>query len=629
MLSPDGDRRARSADRRLLADETARGLLFVERRRSGSRPASPRERDTLAWFGKRGRAGRPRRASIELGLRARDPAGNLRDATGAGRRSRCATSRSAAIASSRRRAPDSRFASRRTRGGSAGRSDGEAASRDRGRCGFVRRSRRAGTRCASRRTVTRRRRRSSSASRCDERARPDRGNDRLPRARAAPPRAASGAAARGARRLGARRSPASPPISRRRVERDCCSRPRPSAACSPLPAPPCSCAGRGCCRSRRSRACRSGFPSRSAARRRTCSCRSTASSARSRSALGWQLVRGDERSRELGPVALPLAALVAWTGLSLLWTDDLRQGAIFLLAFVLPFGLLAIGFARLPWSRTGVLVALYGALARDRARLRRDRALPVGDARRLLEPDRDRRATRTRRSTASTRSSTTRRSTGATSSSRSWRRSASSCSGCAGGCSRAPSRRSRRSGSGCSSRSPSPASPRWSRACSSAATVVWRWRAAAAAGFVAVVLLSVGFATPQVRTTLLKESRAGLNNATSGRANLVTNGIRIAADHPLAGVGVGSFKRAYADRTGLKGREPRKAASHSTPVTVAAEIGHPRPPAPRSGSAWPRWARRCSARTDTMPVAPRSPWGLRLARSPCTASSTTRSSRIR
>ena len=39
----------------------------------------------------------------------------------------------------------------------------------------------------------------------------------------------------------------------------------------------------------------------------------------------------------------------------------LPQGAIFLVAFVLPFGLLAIGFARLPWSRRS-LIALYGLL---------------------------------------------------------------------------------------------------------------------------------------------------------------------------------------------------------------------------------------------------------------------------
>jgi len=65
--------------------------------------------------------------------------------------------------------------------------------------------------------------------------------------------------------------------------------------------------------------------------------------------LGWRLASGDKRSRELGPVAWPLAAFVLWTGLSLTWTVDLTKGSIFLAAFVLPFGLLAIGFARLPW----------------------------------------------------------------------------------------------------------------------------------------------------------------------------------------------------------------------------------------------------------------------------------------
>src|SRR5205823_10460812 len=54
-------------------------------------------------------------------------------------------------------------------------------------------------------------------------------------------------------------------------------------------------------------------------------------------ALGWQLLRGDERSRELGPLAWPLAAFVLWSGLTLAWSQDLRQGAIELLAFYLPF----------------------------------------------------------------------------------------------------------------------------------------------------------------------------------------------------------------------------------------------------------------------------------------------------
>src|SRR6185312_12692631 len=54
--------------------------------------------------------------------------------------------------------------------------------------------------------------------------------------------------------------------------------------------------------------------------------------------LAWELARGDDRVRELGPLAWPLALLVAWTGLSLAWTEDLREGAVALLFFWLPFG---------------------------------------------------------------------------------------------------------------------------------------------------------------------------------------------------------------------------------------------------------------------------------------------------
>src|SRR5206468_12270079 len=70
--------------------------------------------------------------------------------------------------------------------------------------------------------------------------------------------------------------------------------------------------------------------------------------------LAWQLVEGDERVRELGPAAWPLAAFVAWTGLSLAWTQDVSTGAVEVLAFYVPFTLLALTFARLPWSRLGI-----------------------------------------------------------------------------------------------------------------------------------------------------------------------------------------------------------------------------------------------------------------------------------
>jgi O-antigen ligase len=290
-------------------------------------------------------------------------------------------------------------------------------------------------------------------------------------------------------------------------------------------------------------------------------------------ALGWSLLRGDPRSRELGPIAIPLAALVAWTGLALLWTDDVRQGAIFLAAFVLPFGLLAIGIARLPWSTRGLLVVFGGLVATAvvyagvglyqwatrevfwNPKLKVDNAYApffrvnsvfwdpsiygrylvvaiLATLALVLLGLRDRLVA-----------------AGVLVIGALWTGllfsfSQSSFVALIAGT-------------------------------LLAATVVWRWRAAAVLGLVAAVLITVGFATPQVRNSLLDESKSGLDKYTSGRAGLVSNGLKIAADHPLAGVGTGGFKLAYAERTGLRGREPKKAASHSTPVTVAAEAGVP------------------------------------------------------
>jgi O-antigen ligase len=51
--------------------------------------------------------------------------------------------------------------------------------------------------------------------------------------------------------------------------------------------------------------------------------------------------------------------------------------------------------------------------------------------------------------------------------------------------------------------------------------------------------------------------------------------VKIAVHHPIGGVGIGGFRQAYAHQQHLKGREPKKAASHDTPVTVAAETGVP------------------------------------------------------
>jgi len=290
-------------------------------------------------------------------------------------------------------------------------------------------------------------------------------------------------------------------------------------------------------------------------------------------AFGWQLLRGDDRDRELGPLALPLAAVVAWTGLALLWTDDLRQGAIFLAAFVLPFGLVAIGFARLPWNRRALL-GLYGTLLAT-ALAYADVGLYQWGTREVfwnpkLQVD-NAYAPFFRVNSVF------------------WDPSIYGRYLVVGILATLAlvlvGLRVRLLAVGIAAIAVMWAGLLFSFSQSSfaallagtlaAATYAWRWRAAAVLALLAVALVATAFATPQVRTKLLDESRAGLNAATSGRAGLVSNGLKIAADHPLLGVGTGGFKRAYADRTGLQGRDPKKAASHSTPVTVAAETGIP------------------------------------------------------
>jgi O-antigen ligase len=106
-----------------------------------------------------------------------------------------------------------------------------------------------------------------------------------------------------------------------------------------------------------------------------------------------------------------------------------------------------------------------------------------------------------------------------------------------------------------------------------AASVVWGRRALVALLALGLVTCAVLFAVPQLRDDLVGKSRSGANRVTSGRANLVGQGIRIALDHPVIGVGAGGFSREYAHRRGITGKDPKRVASHTTPVTVAAEGG--------------------------------------------------------
>jgi O-antigen ligase len=289
--------------------------------------------------------------------------------------------------------------------------------------------------------------------------------------------------------------------------------------------------------------------------------------------LGWELLRDNGRSRELGPLAWPLALLVAWSGLSLAWTEDLHEGAVSLLFFWLPFGLLAVSLSRLAWNRrwlSFVYVELVGmALAfawigvyqyatrdvfwnpkvivgnayapfyrvnsvfYDPSVYGRFLVVAMLAALVLALYDRNR-----REAFASAAAIVL-----------IWPGLLFSFS-------------------------------QSSYAALMVGTAVvaafrWRWRAAVALGAAAAVIAAVALGTPHIRHSLLRESGSGLNQASSGRAKLVTQGIKIAAHHPVQGVGIGGFKRAYANRVGLKGKEPKKAASHNTAVTVAAETGIP------------------------------------------------------
>lgn len=292
-------------------------------------------------------------------------------------------------------------------------------------------------------------------------------------------------------------------------------------------------------------------------------------------ALAWQLtVRRDRRARELGPVTLPLAALVAWIGVTVLWTTDERQAAIALGAFVLPFGLLAIGMSRLPWRgrwltwmwgalvATALAYATIGVYQWATREVFWNPKVIVGNAYApffrvnsvFWDPSIYGRYLTVGILTA-----------------------------LAGVLLRGV-------------RGPKVVGlaiviwAMWaglvlsfsqtsfvalSAGVTVAALVAWGRRALLAAAALAVLVGAVTFALPQVRERVVDEGRSGIDKVTSGRASLVGQGIRIAVDHPLGGVGIGSFEEAYARRVGLEGQQRRKGASHTTPVTVAAETGVP------------------------------------------------------
>jgi putative inorganic carbon (HCO3(-)) transporter len=289
--------------------------------------------------------------------------------------------------------------------------------------------------------------------------------------------------------------------------------------------------------------------------------------------LAWELVRGDERSRELGPVTWPLAGFVLWSGVSLAWTQDVKEGGVELVFFLLPFSVLALMLARLAWTRRLLqglgleLVAMallfaavgfYQYLTRDvfwnPKVIYSNAYAPFFRVNSVFwDPSVYGRFLIVAILIALTVALLGRS-----------RPLALAATGVIG--------------------------VLWlglllSFSQSSfaaliagvilAAAVLWRWRALAAVLLIAAVFAGAAFAMPKVRHSLVSRSHSGLNHVTSGRSGLVSNGLAIAVHHPLLGVGLGGFKHAYAVRVGLKGKEPKSTASHTAPVTVAAETGLP------------------------------------------------------
>jgi O-antigen ligase len=281
-----------------------------------------------------------------------------------------------------------------------------------------------------------------------------------------------------------------------------------------------------------------------------------------------ELVQGDERSREFGIATRPLALYLAWIGISVAWTVDVRTAALDVLGVYVPFAILALSIARLPWDRLrlrllyGELVAMalflagVGFYQYDTRHIFENPKLNVGNSYAALfrvnsvfyDP---------------------------------------SVYGRFLVVALVPTAvlivrgKSLRAGLAALAF----AVVAWfgllvsfSQSSFSALFVavfclcayVWRWKAVVALVVAVFVLVAGAVAEPQLMHSLRHHGISELNKLTSGRGSLIYNGLRIAKRHPVVGVGLGSFSKSYSK---LTHRHIKQSASHNTPVTVVAEGG--------------------------------------------------------
>ena len=93
----------------------------------------------------------------------------------------------------------------------------------------------------------------------------------------------------------------------------------------------------------------------------------------------------------------------------------------------------------------------------------------------------------------------------------------------------------------------------------------------ASVSLVVLALLAVLLAPASLHFGL-KGSGGSTQNATNGRAKLIEGGLELFAKRPLYGFGSGSFQTEY-ERNSKTGAQNATSASHTIPITVAAEQG--------------------------------------------------------
>jgi O-antigen ligase len=109
-----------------------------------------------------------------------------------------------------------------------------------------------------------------------------------------------------------------------------------------------------------------------------------------------------------------------------------------------------------------------------------------------------------------------------------------------------------------------------------AVLAAWRWDTRSTvyvSGAATAIALVVVLAAPASLHFGLNGSGGSANNATSGRAKLVSGGVEMFADRPFTGYGSGSFETEYKRRGKRTTAANATSASHTIPVTVAAEQG--------------------------------------------------------